>query len=383
MVVVRTFEVALDRSASVGDAIRRALAGLAAVGCSSAPVRVFLSDTRTGASRSCARVVKAFPELVELACVVEGGDVVSSFDEGVPGSRARLDSALTPARALALADGVPRAFPLNDSDFFFGPVPALLGAIDAAPPIRTGGRPHDDVIAGEVALISHWWISGRRTRLCAATREALPTGDAVDLPPIADEAGALLAAMGPLRRERRRLEPTSDDERDAAAAQVAAAEARLAELRENWSSERARLALPFPLDPDPTGGEFLPLRAALTDVFQPRGYRQRTSARPGGVWILTKRTERQNELELRLHRGPINGRLSARLILCGPLWRHDLGPLPLGPDRLELCVGSEATARRALVNLAAAADAAEAALVPPLEAIHGDGFAWLSAIGAP
>jgi hypothetical protein len=381
MVVVRTFEVALDRSASVGDAMRRALAGLAAVGCDSAPVRVFLSDTRTGASRSCARVIKAFPELAELACVVEGGDVISSFDEGVAGSRAHLGSALEPARALALADGVPRAFPLNDSDFFFGPVPALLGAASAAPPIRQGGRPHDEVVAGEIALVSHWWISGRRTRLAAATREALPPSGVSDLPPVADEAAALLAALGPIRRERRRLEPTSPDERAAAAGQVTQAEGRLAELRTSWAAACAHLALPFALEPDASGGGFLPLRAALTDVFRPRGYRPRTSSRPGGVWILLKRTARQNELELRLHRGPINGRLSARLILCGPLWRHDLGPLPLAPGRLELCVGSEATARRALVNLAAAADAADAFLVPPLEAIHGDGFAWLT--GSP
>jgi hypothetical protein len=98
------------------------------------------------------------------------------------------------------------------------------------------------------------------------------------------------------------------------------------------------------------------------------------------MWVLIKRTARGNELELRLDRGPINGRLSARLILCGPLWRHDLGSIPLAPDRLEMAVATDASARRALVNLAEAVAVAEAALVPPLEQIHGDGFAWLTAV---
>lgn len=382
MVVVRTFEVALDRSESAGDAMRRARAGLAAVGCESAPIRLFLSDTRTGAVRSCARVVKAFPELAPLACTVEGGDVVSSFDERVPGSRARLESALEPARAQALADSVPRSFPLNDSDFFFGPIPALLGArsIAGAPPVRRGGRPHTDSVPGEIALVSHWWITGRRTRLYAAAALDLPPAEAVDLPPLADDAAALIAAMGGVLRERRRLEPSSPGEREAMAVQAAQAEARLAGLRGEWAAARARLAFPHALQPDPDSGGFLPLRAALAEAFGPLGYRQRAAPRPSGMWVLVKRTARSNELELRLDRGPINGRLSARLILCGPLWRHDLGALPLAPDRNEVRVGTDATTRRALANLAAAAGAAEAALVPPLEEIHGHGFAWLTAV---
>ena len=384
MYVVRTFELALDRAESVGDAMRRARAGLAAAGSELAPLRLFLSDTFTGASKGCARLVKAFPELAVLACTVEGGQVLSSFDEGVTGSRAHTESALEPERAQKLADGVPRSFPLNDSHFFFAPVPALLGGSIAPPPVRRGGRPHTDLIAGEIALFSHWWITGRRTRLLAAAREDLPPRAARELPPVADEVGALLAAMGAVRRERRRLDPSSPGERAAVDEQEGRAEQRLAELKQEWARAMRELAFPHTLAPDPAGGGFLPLRQALSDILGPRGFRQRSAPRPrpGGMWVLDKRTARDNELELRLDRGPINGRLSARLILCGPLWRHDLGALPLAPEKLELCVGSQATLRQALANLAHVAAEAESMLVPPLEQIHGDGFAWLSAVTA-
>ncbi len=384
MYVVRTFEVALDRAESVGDAMRRARAGLAAAGSELAPLRLFLSDTFTGASKGCARLVKAFPELAPLAGTVEGGEVLSSFDEGVPGSRAHTGSALAPERAQKLADGVPRSFPLNDSHFFFAPVPALLGDSGEPAPVRTSGRPHTDLIAGEIALFSHWWITGRRTRLLAAAREELPPRAARELPPVADEVAALLAAMGAVRRERRRLEPSSPGERDAVDQQEARAELRLAELKQEWAAMLRALDFPHQVAPDADGGGFLQLRQALSDILVPRGYRQRSAPRPrpGGMWVLDKRTGRDNELELRLDRGPINGRLSARLILCGPLWRHDLGALPLAPDQLELCVGNQATLRQALANLARAADEAERLLVPPLEQIHGDGFAWLTAVTA-
>ncbi|HWM88651.1 MAG TPA: hypothetical protein VNO33_22530 [Kofleriaceae bacterium] len=382
MYVVRTFEISLDRSESVGDAMRRARAGLAAVDCELAPLRLFLSDTFSGASKGCARVIRAFPELADLACTVEGGEVVSSFDEGVAGSRAHLESGLVPDRARKLADGVPRSFPLNDSHFFFGPLPALLGGGEA--PLRTSGRPHTDVVAGEIALLSHWWITRRRTRLFAAAREDLPPRAALDLPPVADPVDALLSGMGAVLRERRRLEFSSAAERAAIERQVHEAERRLAELRPAWSQAARSLSFPNALEPDAVAGGYLPLRAALSDLLAPRGYRQRSAPRPrpGGMWVLSKRTGRGNELELRLDRGPINGRLSARLVLCGPLWRHDLGTLPLDAERVELAVGGEATLRRALANLACAADAAEATLAPPLEEIHGDGFAWLSAVTA-
>ncbi|HKE20139.1 MAG TPA: hypothetical protein VKB80_34935 [Kofleriaceae bacterium] len=383
MYVVRTFEIALDRAESVGDAMRRARSGLTAAGCELAPLRLLLSDTFSGASKGCARAVKALPELADLLVVVEGGQMLSSFDEGVPGSRAHLESALAPERAQKLADGVPRSFPLNESHFFFAPVPALLGGADDVPP-RASGRHTHDVMPGEVALYSQWWITGRRTRLFAAARDDLPPRDARELPPVADEVGALLAAMGAIRRERRRLEPSSPDERSQVDGQVAAAEARLAGLRSEWTGDARELEFPHPLAPDPASGGFLPVRDALRDVLGPAGYRQRSAPRPrpGGVWVLVKRTRRGNELELRLSRGPINGRLSARLILCGPMWRHDLGALPLAPGELEPCVGSQPTLRRALANLAFAAAAAERLLVPPLEEIHGEGFEWLTAVTA-
>lgn len=382
MLVVRTFEVALDRAESVGDAVRRARAALAAVGAADAPVRLYLSDTRTGAVRSCARVVRAFPELAGLACTVEGGDVVSSFDEGVPGSAARRASAMTHERLQSLADRVPRSLRLNDSDFFFGPVAALLGAASsrAAPPVRESGRPHTDSVAGEIAILSHWWITGRRTRLFAAASEDLPPRGAEALPRLAEPVAALLDALRAPWSERRRVEPTSTAERAAAEDAIARAEARLGGLRAAWAEARAELSFPHRLDPDPVAGEFLPLGAAIADILGPLGYRMRAGPRPrpGGMWILRKRTARSNELELRVDRGPINGRLSARLVLVGPLWRHDLGGLPLSSERTELAVASEAAARRALVNLRVAAAAAEARLVPPLEEIHGDGMPWLA-----
>ncbi|HYU15979.1 MAG TPA: hypothetical protein VEL05_07910, partial [Candidatus Acidoferrum sp.] len=343
-------------------------------------IRLFLSETRTGKSSSCARAIKAFPELAPLAGTVEGGQVISSFDEGVPGSAARLTSAMVAERAQKLADGVPRSFPLNDSCFFFGPIAALLGSASAEPPVRASGRPHTDQVAGEIALYSHWWITGRRTRLHAAAAEALPSRSATDLAPVSDDVSGLLAAMGSVRRERRRLEPSSPDEREAIEQQVAQAEARLAELKRSWAG--SPIAYPHELEPDAEEGGFLPLRAALAETLGPAGYRSRAAPRPRshGMWVLSKRTARANELELRLNRGPINGRLSARLILCGPLWRHDLGYQPLAPGRLEHRIAGEATARRALANLAAAVAAAESFLVPPLEEIHGDGFAWLTAV---
>jgi hypothetical protein len=381
MLVVRTFEVALDRAESVGDAMRRARAALAAVGAADAPVRLYLSDTRTGAVRSCARVLRGFPELAALACTVEGGDVVSSFDEGVSGSVAHLGSAMTHERVQALADRVPRSLRLNDSDFFFGPVPALLGAASSrsAPPVRQSGRPHTDSVAGELAILSHWWITGRRTGLFAAASEDLPPRGADGLPPIAEPVAALLDALDAPWTERRRLEPTSTAEQSAIDDATLRAEARLADLRVIWAAERARLSFPHALDPDPVAGELLPLRAALAEILAPLGYRMRTGRRPqpAGMWILRKRTARSNELELRLDRGPINGRLSARLVLVGPLWRHDLGALPLSAERTELAVGSDGAARRALLNLCVSASAAEARLVPPLEESHGDGMAWL------
>jgi hypothetical protein len=183
-----------------------------------------------------------------------------------------------------------------------------------------------------------------------------------------------------VRRERRRLEPSSPDERAAIERRVAAAEERLVDLKRAWNGRTIRF--PHELEPDPVGGAYLSLRAALVDELGPSGYRQRAAPRPrpDGMWVLIKRTRRGNELELRLDRGPINGRLSARLILCGPLWSHDLGSLPLAPEHAELSVVMEGSARRALANLAVSAAAAEAALVPPLEEIHGDGFAWLTAV---
>lgn len=382
MLVVRTFEVALDRAESVGDAIRRARAALAAVGATDAPVRLYLSDTRTGAVRSCARVVRAFPELAALACAVEGGDVISSFNEGVPGSAAHLGSAMTLERAQALADRVPRSLRLNDSDFFFGPIGALLGTASsrAAPPVRQSGRPHTDSVAGEIAILSHWWITGRRTRLFAAASQDLPPRGAETLPPLAEPVAALLDAIGAPWSERRRVEPTSAAERSAIGDATLRAEALLIDLRAAWAAERACLSFPHAVEPDPVAGDFLPLRAALAEVLGTLGYRVRPGRRPqpGGMRILHKRTARSNELELRLDRGPINGRLSARLVLVGPLWRHDLGALPLSAGLTELAVASDGAARRALLNLCVSATAAEAHLVPPLEEIHGDGMAWLA-----
>jgi hypothetical protein len=189
MLLLHTFELELETFESFGARLRRVHRVLREAGAIDVPRRVYLSTMGPRGPAICKRMLEVAPSLAPCA---QGSPVtvLSSFDErvgaGTPVCTPDLEE------LVAIADGVPARFALEQACFFYGPVPALA-LTGASPPPRARGSAFD-VAAAEIAVVEARVKRGRDAFVRVGAIGEAPQQ------PLPAATQALIDALGAVKR---------------------------------------------------------------------------------------------------------------------------------------------------------------------------------------
>ncbi len=344
--------------------------------------RMLLEDMPHGAS-AIARAIKKYPKLERYALpkvICDGysrrllSNVVAHHLGGEPCEYVATDT------LLALTLGFPRTFPFFKAEFFF--LSGLPWQSDAAVEPSLPAPEHYNLF-GEpfphVCFRAHYTPSGYRAFVHAAVALGNAATFGAVLPPLPTVAAECLASFGKPRTHLM-LQRTAQEE-----AELSETTAHLRALHEAWRDRSRRemgtLALPHALPTESSGTQFspmtLPHKAALVDVFKPRGYRYSSTDSGSGVFVLYKLTANGNRIEVSCDVGSKWRHYSGGMTVAG-LRGRCYAPLPAHPKQPyeSYDVGSGAIWRQLVENVAVLVDHLEQVFVPEVDATLGRTPAW-------
>jgi hypothetical protein len=352
------------------------------------------------------RMKRQFPELAEYEStrerlLVHGERVVQWQalsnvspgwpESGPPGPPPPLD----PGVLAAIADGIPRRFPVATAAFLFDAIDWTHTGNDLPGAIRcpATGRWWDDYLSSSVRLRSDGGTSGRVLWLDATVEIDPPAADATEAPALDGATRERLRRLGDVLTEELIAAP-SEDER-VRLVPVAAEAERLVEAERRrlepsqWdgalsslgrASRRGlvKLSLPHRLGAYekavPGKASFKP---TLIGVFGPRGYAYASALHAPNTYVFVKRTPAYHRIRLTFSSG-VRGSVLACWCVCeGPFCRHRL-TLYCSPWQLqaEYPVVNQDILGKAAANYGIVVDHLETALVPTLDGLYGPAPKW-------
>lgn len=372
MNVLVTNTYAIDRKATLGLLVRRALDAFAAAGIDQPTVALTLSDLPVASTSAVDRVIRRFPALAPFATAASPAGL---FGGGGRSLALEDASVLSRDEFLGLCDSVPRSYPCHMVTVTVhepgSPAPTPLPGAAAA--FQPG-----------ITITDMWWVNGRKRSL-VSTFIVEGAAGARTLPSPPEPMAAALAALGKPRKAAQMVvgpgaTAPSQDTPAAPAAEIATrvAEAH-ATFRQRWPEVLAGLALPHDLAAEPPaaiGAASGPKKPALSDAFKPRGYTIKGSS---GTFTLTKRTAAGNTIELAFDVGTWSNTYLGFLTVVGPGFRARLLlPANGSAEPRQIPIGDSARWQRIVENLAVVVDEAERSFVPQIDAAAGSAPAWFA-----
>ncbi|MCC6367072.1 MAG: hypothetical protein IT165_26425 [Bryobacterales bacterium] len=341
-------------------------------------LRFTLSDSPVPGSASIVdRVLKRFPQLerfVTNSALLPGGPAIREITNrtGSPAANESVEF----ATLRAVAEGVPRSFPLHNVTVRFET--PMFG--EALPPGLAAAGMTPGITAGDA-----WWVNGRMRSLSALTIvDADPS--ARGLPPLPAPVATVLGACGKVKNTLQ-LPQASRPAEAPAAPPVASAETRSAtaivqDYRARLAEIVERAALPHDLPPaqeairntrlgETTG----PKKPILVRAFKPLGYDCQAGH---GTFTLRRRTPGNLTVEISLDVGTWSRSITAHFRVLGLNFKGVLS-LPVSKraiGNLQYPIGDAERWRRIVENLAALTRELDRGFVPALEAAAGRSPKW-------
>jgi hypothetical protein len=404
MRLFRRYDYRVRRGEQTGAVFARARQLVRDVRLTEQPVLFVAEDLGGEGVSGIERMKRQFPELAQYEFTrerlpVRGKRVVQWQavsnvppgwpESGPPGPVPPLDAEVL----AAVADGVPRRFPVATAAFLFDVIDwthagqSLPGALRYPPT----GRWWDDYVSSSVRLRSDSGASARVLWLDATVEIEPPPADATQASALASGLRGRLSGLGDVLTEELALVP-SEEERARLVAIAAKAEGLLEAQRrrmerKQWhglwtllglASRRGLGKLPHKLG----AYEKAPLakvsfRPALAQVFAPRGYEYRSVSGEPSTYRFVKRTSAHHRLELTFSVGAHRNVLACWWVHRGPYFRYRLA-LSCSPWQLqaEYPVANQDILTKAIANYAAVAQHLEANLVPAVDRLYGPAPQW-------
>lgn len=361
---------------SAGELWQRVVSAHAAAGLDLPPIWLHLADSPfPGALDRVARALPALAAGTRDEVITNGRPGWLAWADGkgvvplepLPGRGAPA----SPESTQALLDGIPKRFAVFDATVVLGPVAALdgVGGVDLPAGLRLD-RP-GTIEAPHVGLTSAWGSPRRQVSLCAAAVVAAPPPRG-SLPALGAPGAALLGALGKVTRVDV-TEIVDSAEQVRRAAVLAKGGALIAAFAAAWDPGALPHALQHAAEWRQQEGSLAkPVAAAL----KPFGYRKVAGAGGLGFTAYRRRTRGEHVLEVTTDRTPIGAELRVELsvMVPGVTLKWEWPAISRVPEHNQL-YDDEACAMAA-ANLAVIVARWEAALVPELLALVGDGAAW-------
>lgn len=367
MYLLRKFRHAYDKGTQTGELVRLVAEALRQSGHGHGDLRFhgYFADDRYGKVSGIARLLDRFSDLIT------NGDGVPSVVATMPvtpsqGSVIASMESFDLATAIAIADGVPRRFPLGVSHFLVTPVPALeLTTANR----RTLLDDQGDAAFPEIVVHSRSRARRREVEIRSAVAAEPPPPGARRVPSLPPRVKQLLELLGRPGKEQQELVRSPAEEETIRARNDALA-SLVASLTEALDASWASLLFRHELADDHRHEERdMDLRAALADELRADGWAQMSRG-------FRKRTAALNELTITYDRTPLGNHASAYLSLRGIDWEHGVSLWPRRTSK-QVRIRSRDTACRFAENIKCAAAHAVATWASPIEALYEPGEGWL------
>jgi len=334
----------------------------------------FADSPLLGSTSMLDRVLKRQPSLEPFTATLSAALGIPDVRQitNMPGSP-MAGQAVPFATLLAVAEGVPRSFPLHAIGIDFHS--AAFGEANVLNPAL--GATSAGIQVGDC-----WWVSGRsRTVMAITAVEGDPA--AKKLPPLPAPVQSILEACGSVKKTVQipcsspttTPDPLADRARAQAVREVTMSHrARLAEILE-------RAALPHALRPAAEIRQALlgvtsgPKKPALVAAFQPLGY---TCRGESGTFTLRRRTAGNLTVEAELDVGTWSNSLTGIFHVYGLGFTAVL-PLPVAPHAIgggQYPIGDADSWSRIVANLAALVAEYDRSFVPAVEEAAGPSPEW-------
>lgn len=367
MYLLRKFRHSYDKGTQTGELVRLAAEALRQTGHGNRELRFhgYFADDRYGKVSGIARLLDRFGDLITSGAGAPS--VIATMPVRSPQELviAKME-AFDLATAIAIADGVPRKYPLAVSHFLVTPVPALeLIPADR----RTMLDGHGDAAFAEVVVHSRSGSRRREVEIRSAVVAEPPAPGARRVPSLPPSVKQLLELLGKPGREQQELVRSAAEE-DAVRARNAALASQVAALTEALEASWASFAFRHELIDDHRHEEHdMDLRAALAYELRADGWTQTSRG-------FRKLTPARHELTITYDRTPLGNHASAYLRLRGIDWEHGVSLWPRRTSK-QVRIRSRDTAWRYAANITCAAAHAVASWASPIEALHEPGDGWL------
>ena len=369
---------AAGKKEPLAELVERVHAAFASSGQGEPVVRFTFADAPVpGMLSAVDRVLKRHPELerfVAAVTMLPNSSPIKQITNG-PSSPAAGESVAF-ATLLAIAQGVPRSFPIHSL------VMQLHGAAFGDPTQRVSLAGH--VLPG-VIVTDSWWVSGRKRSLSALT---IVDADAAakKLPELPDPVKAVLAVCGKAKSTTQ--VPLADSSEPASVVRAASPEvmeavaAVVRDYRSRLAEILERAAMPHDLPPaleamqsTPFGATTGPKKPVLLRAFKPMGYDCRAGS---GTFTLRRRTPSNLTVEIDMDVGTWSRSLTTSFAVKGVGFAARLA-LPVSPRAIgghQYPIGDADRWQQIVTNLAALVTELERTFVPAIEKAAGPAPEW-------
>lgn len=334
----------------------------------------FADSPLPGSTSMIDRVLKRQPSLEPFTATVSAAPGIPAVRQitNMPGAP-KEGHAVPFATLLAVAEGVPRSFPLHAIALDFHS-PAFGEATEFSPGLASSSA---GILVGD-----SWWVSGRSRTLMALT---VVEGDpaAKKLPPLPAAVQSILEACGAVKKTVQvpcaapaaSPQPLADPVTLQAVREVTAAyRARLAEIMERAAMPHS-LPLAAEIRQAMLGVTSGPKKPALVAAFQPLGY---TCRGESGMFTLRRRTAGNLTVEAELDVGTWSNSLTGSFHIYGLGFTAVL-PLPVTARAIgggQYPIGDAESWGRIVANLAALVAEYDRSFVPAVEEAAGPSPEW-------
>ena len=375
MKVAIQLEYKANRKESFGALLRRIVAAFEDTGIEVIIAASFSDSPVPGGISSVNRALKKYPALAPLekqAPLLPGSPPVRLLMNEGPDEPFPLES------LLLLADGLPRSLPFHTATARFGHQQFGDLGSPGGPFSRLPG-----IIASD-----RWWVNGR-VRSLAALYVVEGEIQAKTLPPPPAPVDAILSAFGKAKKTSQYVIPTAGGDGmtapqpTVAGVQTASsgtikARAIVDRYRAGMQAMVANLALPYGLPPiqealREAATAAGPLKPALVEAFEPRGY---GCSFESGTFTLRRRTPDNHVVDLIADVGTWSHMITAIYVVHSPGFRASV-LLPVSARAAgQYPIGDAERWRRIVANLAVIVDELDRTLLPELEKALGRAPEW-------
>lgn len=352
--------------------------------------RFSVSDPSFGRVSAVDRAIKNYPELSKFRYIdpTSPGSPAITHDYAVlsnltndwekPNPNNVCDD-IDSETLLGIAAGIPRTYPFEYATFVLDGIDWFKeGKTEISPAVSMRkASEYSPYLSASIQCYSHAGFPKRRLAHLAIIELKTPSVTTRSLPELDLEVQQLLGTLGKTKNVKTVSVATHDELAGLDAMNQKANEV-VKNYTESLDSILSRIALSHRLEETVKGGtrDSVSPKTALAAVFRRMGYKYLSNESGQGIYLLSKRTKNNNEVQLSFDLGPIGRRLSWSIQVQGPLWKHGLD-LKFYPNiHPQYPVTGQHSVEMLIDNARDIAASLEGSFVSEIEDIYGAAPGW-------